>query len=152
MRIDRKPRGRHLPHHWRTDRTPMYTALTHDIQVTVTPRYLPEESDPDRSRYMFAYTVEIANLGPAPVQLRSRYWKITDGQGRVQEVRGPGVVGEEPLIEPGHAFEYTSGCPLPTPSGFMVGSYHMQDINGRWFTIDIPAFALDTPDENRRLN
>lgn len=130
----------------------MYEAITKNIRVVVTPTFMTERSEPDERRWFWSYRVEITNLGAEPVRLRSRYWKIVDGQGRVQEVRGPGVVGEEPLIAPGGMYEYTSGCPLGTPTGFMVGSYQMQSHDGGWFTVEIPAFSLDTPDELRRVN
>lgn len=130
----------------------MYVATTRMIRVTVTPSFLAEESLPAENRYTWAYQVEITNEGPISVQLRSRYWKIVDGLGRVQEVRGPGVVGEEPVIPPGGSFRYTSGCPLGTPSGFMVGAYHMQAETGDWFSVDIPAFSLDMPDGKRVMN
>ena len=122
-----------------------YTKTTHDISVTVEPFYLEEQSEPSDNHYLWAYRVTIANQGGATVQLLNRYWKITDAEGRMQEVRGPGVVGEQPVLTPGESFEYTSGCPLPTPSGFMVGTYEMSDEQGRTFEIDIPAFSLDSP-------
>jgi ApaG protein len=130
----------------------MYRAITHNIRVTVVPQYLPERSEPDAKRYFWAYTVEIANQGDRPMQLRSRHWRITDAMGRTEEVRGPGVVGEEPVIMPGNAFTYTSGCPLSTPSGIMVGTYQMQTEDGRMLDVVIPAFSLDSPDLPRRLN
>ena len=130
----------------------MYRAVTHNIRVTVTPQYLPERSEPDAKRYFWAYTVEIANQGDEPLQLRSRHWRITDATGRTEEVRGPGVVGEEPVIQPGNAFTYTSGCPLKTSSGIMVGTYQMQTGDGRMIDIAIPAFSLDSPDLPKRLN
>ncbi|ADZ71679.1 Co2+/Mg2+ efflux protein ApaG [Polymorphum gilvum] len=130
----------------------MYRAVTHRIEVTVEPHFLPEQSEPEVGRYFWAYTVEIRNLSLEPVQLRSRYWRITDGQGRVQEVRGAGVVGEEPVIRPGEMFHYTSGCPLSTPSGIMVGSYLMQKADGETLEVEIPAFSLDTPQASRNLN
>lgn len=130
----------------------MYRAVTHRIEVTVEPHFLPEQSEPEVGRYFWAYTVEIRNLSLEPVQLRSRYWRITDGQGRVQEVRGAGVVGEEPVIRPGEMFHYTSGCPLSTPSGIMVGSYLMQKSDGETLEVEIPAFSLDTPQASRDLN
>ena len=130
----------------------MYQAVTDNIQVTVEPRFMPEESDPGAGRYFFAYSVEIANLGTAVVQVRDRYWHITDGLGRVQEVRGPGVVGEEPILHPGESFRYTSGCPLETPSGIMVGHYGVETLDGARFRVDIPAFSLDAPFATRTLN
>lgn len=130
----------------------MYQATTRDIQVTVTPRYLPDRSAPERGHYFWSYTIEIVNNGRETVQLRTRCWHITDAMGRVQEVRGAGVVGEEPVIEPGQSFEYTSGVPLPTSSGFMTGSYGMETGKGERFEIDIPAFSLDSTSERRTLN
>ncbi|MEZ5926126.1 MAG: Co2+/Mg2+ efflux protein ApaG [Hyphomicrobiaceae bacterium] len=130
----------------------MYQAITHNIRVTVVPQYLPERSEPAASRYFWAYTIEIANQGHWPMQLRSRYWRITDALGRTEEVRGPGVVGEEPVIMPGSAFTYTSGCPLSTSSGIMVGTYQMQLEDGRMLDIAIPAFSLDCPDRRPQLN
>lgn len=130
----------------------MYKALTRDIQVTVTPRFLPERSSAEKSYYFWAYTIEITNHGIATVQLKTRHWRITDAFGRIQEVRGAGVVGEEPVLKPGATFEYTSGVPLPTPSGFMTGTYGMVTESGERFDIDIPAFSLDGPDEKRTVN
>lgn len=130
----------------------MYKAVTRGISVTVSPRYLPEQSSPAEGRYFFAYTVEIINLGLERVQLRARYWRITDERGRVQEVRGAGVVGEEPILGPGESFSYTSGCPLTTPSGSMQGSYVMETATGEIFNAEIPAFSLDIPHTNRVLH
>lgn len=130
----------------------MYRAKTRNIQVTVTPRFMADRSAPGRGQYFWSYTIEIANLGRETVQLRTRYWHITDALGRVQEVRGPGVVGEEPVLAPGESFEYTSGVPLPTPSGFMTGSYGMETEEGERFDIEIPAFSLDALDGRRTLN
>ena len=103
----------------------MYEAVTHRVRVTVEPAFDPERSDPDEPRYFWLYSIEIANLGDKPVTLIERHWRITDADGRQQEVRGPGVVGEQPTIQPGKSFSYTSGCPLTTPSGMMVGEYAM---------------------------
>jgi ApaG protein len=130
----------------------MYRATTNQIQVTVMPHYLEEHSKPDKNQYFWSYTIGIANLGDTPVQLLSRYWKITDALGRVSEVRGEGVVGKQPLIGPSQRFEYTSGCPLETPQGFMEGHYAMLDHNGLIFEIEVPAFSLDSPYEKRILN
>ncbi len=130
----------------------MYQAVTRGFRVTVKPQYLPEQSSPDEDRYVWAYTIEIANLGGETAQLLSRYWRITDAEGQVQEVRGPGVVGEQPRLEPGEAFTYTSGVPLSTPSGIMVGCYQMRSEAGELFTIDVPAFSLDLPDAKPTLN
>jgi ApaG protein len=130
----------------------MYEAVTHRVKVTVEPTFDPERSDPDQPRYFWLYSIEIANLGDKPATLMERHWRITDADGRQQEVRGPGVVGEQPTIEPGKSFRYTSGCPLTTPSGMMVGEYMMVDPEGRSFKVSIPAFSLDSPDGKRVLN
>lgn len=130
----------------------MYTAITRSIRVTVQPSYLDDQSMPAENRYVWAYHVRIENEGVETVQLRTRYWHITDALGRVQEVRGPGVVGEQPLLSPGQSFEYTSGTPLATPSGIMVGSYQMETRTGEMFDIAVPAFSLDCPHQPRQLN
>ena len=130
----------------------MYTATTRAIQVTVRPQYLPDQSDPEKSRFVWAYQVRIENKGNVTVQLRSRHWKITDGLGRHKEVKGPGVVGKTPRLKPGEVFEYASGTPLSTPSGFMGGTYQMVSETGENFDIEIPTFSLDTPSLERRLN
>ncbi|MFN3656705.1 MAG: Co2+/Mg2+ efflux protein ApaG [Pseudolabrys sp.] len=130
----------------------MYRAVTRNIEVKVTPRFMSERSSAANGYYFWAYTIAITNHGGETVQLKTRHWRITDALGRLQEVRGPGVVGEEPVLEPGGSFEYTSGVPLPTPSGFMVGSYGMVSNAGERFDIDIPAFSLDAPEAARTLN
>jgi ApaG protein len=130
----------------------MYRAVTRGIQVTVTPQYLADKSSPDQDRYFWAYTIEIRNLGDVTVQLKTRHWKITDGQGHVQEVRGPGVVGEQPTLRPGERFEYTSGVPLNTPTGLMAGTYQMVADNGERFDAEVPAFSLDSPHIARVLH
>jgi ApaG protein len=139
----------------------MYSATTHDITVTVQPIYLAEQSSPDEGRYVWAYQVRIQNDGAETVQLRWRYWQITDAMGRVQEVRGPGVVGEQPVLKPGDGFEYTSGTPLPTSSGIMVGTYTMEKVGVSLtggaleavsFEVAIPAFSLDSPHQTGRPN
>ena len=130
----------------------MYEAVTHQVKVTVEPTFDPERSDPDGRRYFWRYAIEIVNLGDNPVTLMERHWRITDANGRQQEVRGPGVVGEQPTIAPGKSFKYTSGCPLTTPSGLMVGEYRMVDRDGRSFEVSIPAFSLDFPQAKRVLN
>ncbi|MEJ1157085.1 Co2+/Mg2+ efflux protein ApaG [Prosthecomicrobium sp. N25] len=129
-----------------------YEAVSHGIRVVVAPRYLEDRSDPGESRFFWAYTVEITNLSQETIQLRARYWRIVDGNGKQQEVRGPGVVGEEPVILPGDSYEYTSGCPLTTPSGFMVGHYQVETGRGERLTVEIPAFSLDLPGEGRIIN
>jgi ApaG protein len=123
----------------------MYAETTRSIKVTVRPFYLDQQSSPAESHYVWAYHVRIENAGGETVQLRNRHWRITDELGRQQEVRGPGVVGEQPVLQPGQSFEYTSACPLTTPSGFMVGDYEMETPAGERFLIRIPAFSLDTP-------
>lgn len=140
----------------------MYNAVTHGISVTVTPHFIEDQSDPDEPHYVWAYQVVIKNTGGETVQLRSRYWKITDAAGQLQEVRGAGVVGEQPKLAPGESFEYTSGVPLSTPSGIMSGSYTMEihpgGINrgesdaGKSFEVEVPAFSLDSPYESVSLN
>ncbi len=130
----------------------MYKAVTNDIQVTVLPNYLADQSDPDESQYLWSYTIEIANLGTTSAQLLSRHWIITDADGKREEVKGPGVVGEQPILRPGDAFRYTSGCPLSTSSGIMEGAYRMVDENGRSFDVAIPAFSLDSPFSRKVLN
>lgn len=129
----------------------MYTQTTRAICVTVQPVFLEDQSSPVDNRFVWAYYIRIENQGQETVQLRSRHWKITDSFGRVQEVRGAGVVGEQPLLRPGEAFEYTSGTPLATPGGIMVGSYQMTTPNGEWFDVAIPAFSLDSPHQEIRL-
>ncbi|MBI3433944.1 MAG: Co2+/Mg2+ efflux protein ApaG [Proteobacteria bacterium] len=127
-------------------------AITRNIEVTVRPRFLPERSSAEKSYFFWAYTIEITNRGADMVQLKTRHWRITDAYGRLQEVRGAGVVGEEPVLEPGQSFEYTSGVPLPTPSGFMSGSYGMISAAGEQFDISVPTFSLDSPGEKRTVN
>ena len=123
----------------------MYRAVTRAIQVTVTPSYIAEQSSPADGRFFWAYHVVLENLGSETVQLKTRYWHITDALGRVQEVRGAGVVGETPVLAPGGRFEYTSGCPLETSQGIMVGEYGMITDKGEPFSVAIPAFSLDSP-------
>ncbi|SOC43998.1 uncharacterized protein affecting Mg2+/Co2+ transport [Rhizobium subbaraonis] len=130
----------------------MYRALTRDIEVTVEPYFLEEQSDPDDSRYVWGYRVVIANHSDVTVKLVTRYWHITDQNGIVDEVSGPGVVGEQPVLEPGDTYEYSSGCPLDTPSGVMFGHYQMETPSGEAFNVAIPAFSLDTPGQARTLN
>ena len=130
----------------------MYEAVTRGIRVRATPQYLEEESAPEDDRFFWAYTIDISNEGSETVQLRSRHWRITDAEGRTEEVRGPGVVGETPVLKPGTNFRYTSGCPLDTPSGIMVGTYQMTTETGELFNVAIPAFWLDSPHAKRTLN
>jgi ApaG protein len=130
----------------------MYRETTRNIEVRVTPRFLDERSSPAENYYFWAYTIEIVNSGTETVQLTARHWRITDAAGRVQEVRGPGVVGEQPVLGPGQSFQYTSGVPLPTASGFMVGTYSMVTAAGERFDVAIPAFSLDSPAVGRTIN
>ncbi len=123
----------------------MYTAITRDIRVSVDPIYLEDQSQPEDGQYVWAYHVRIENIGTQTVTLRHRYWRITDARGKVHEVRGAGVVGEQPILEPGAVFEYTSGTPLGTPSGIMLGTYSMETPEGDEFDVAIPAFSLDSP-------
>lgn len=132
--------------------TNMYQSETSSIVVTVEPSFLAHESDPQSRRYFWSYRVTIQNNSNQKVQLLTRYWHITDDNGQVQEVRGEGVVGQTPILAPGEAFEYASGCPLATPSGIMRGSYKMRRSDGTLFDIDIPAFSLDIPNRPKVLN
>jgi ApaG protein len=130
-----------------------YSQTTRNIRVSVRAFYLADQSAPERSHFVWAYRVAIANEGRETVQLLRRTWLITDGLGRTQQVHGEGVVGEQPVIEPGRSFEYTSGTPLQTPSGFMRGAYHMVvPSTGEAFDIAIPAFSLDSPHQPMRVN
>jgi ApaG protein len=130
----------------------MYTQTTKHIKVTVQPVYLNDQSAPEDNLYVWAYTIQLENNSDRSVQLISRHWQITDAMGQVQEVKGPGVVGEQPMLKPGEAFQYTSGTSLPTPSGIMVGSYQMSAAEGDNFDIAIPAFSLDSPFQMGRPN
>ena len=129
-----------------------YRAVTRHIEVKVAPRFLAEKSSPENGYFFWAYTITLSNQGQETVQLKTRHWRITDAQGRLQEVRGAGVVGEEPVLKPGERYEYTSGVPLPTPSGCMVGNYGMVTAAGEAFNIEIPAFSLDIPQGARTIN
>ncbi len=123
-----------------------YAQTTRDVCVSVRSFYLADQSRPDESHFVWAYRVRIENHGIETIQLLRRTWRITDARGRTQHVHGAGVVGEQPLLEPGESFEYTSGTPLDTPSGFMVGAYHMVvPCSGENFDVAIPAFSLDSP-------
>ena len=130
----------------------MYEAITNKIKVVVEPIYLKNESNPDTNRYIWAYRMEIENLGETVVQLKDRFWKISDANGSVQEVEGPGVIGQQAYIKAGARFEYTSVCPLTTSSGCMSGHYSMIDEDGEEFDVEIPAFSLDLPDAKPVLN
>lgn len=130
----------------------MYSHTTQDIRITVEPYYLDDQSSPSDDHYVWAYHIKIENVGERTVQLLNRYWRITDALGRIQEVHGAGVVGEQPVLDPGEAYEYTSGTPLATPSGIMVGRYEMQTESGERFNVEIPAFSLDSPHQPVQLN
>ncbi len=130
----------------------MYNATTRSIEITVKPMYLEDQSEPSSDHYVWAYWVRIENHGGETVQLCTRHWRITDAVGRVQEVHGDGVVGEQPVLHPGKSFEYTSGSPLSTPSGIMNGTYEMETEAGVRFTVEIPAFSLDSPYQERQIH
>jgi ApaG protein len=130
----------------------MYEKTTQAIKVSVRPYYLEDESDPSNNHYFWAYNVVVENEGMEAVQLVSRYWNITDVTGQVEEINGAGVVGEQPTLDPGESFEYTSGCPLSAPSGVMHGHYRMRTHDGREFQVAIPPFSLDLPDSKPTLN
>ncbi|WP_127520504.1 Co2+/Mg2+ efflux protein ApaG [Mesorhizobium sp. Z1-4] len=130
----------------------MYKAITRNIEVMAEPIFLEDRSNPEDGEYFWAYRITIANNSQMWVKLLSRYWRITDGLGRVREVRGEGVVGDQPELKPGDSYQYTSGCPLTTESGFMVGSYTMSGADGETFEIDIPAFSLDVPGQAHSVN
>lgn len=130
----------------------MYRAITHDIEVTAEPWYRPDQSDLDSGRHVWSYRITIINHSLRTVQLISRFWRIVDEHGHVEEVRGPGVVGEQPILNPGDSFQYVSGCPLNAASGTMNGVYTMVDDNGSTVLVSIPAFSLDRPDAKRTLN
>lgn len=123
----------------------MFQKTTHDITVTAEPQYLPEHSEPLEDHFVWAYTIKLENRGNETVQLLNRYWRITDDSGQTQEVRGSGVIGEQPVLKPGESYRYTSGTALTTPSGLMLGKYEMTDPDGHRFEVEIPAFSLDSP-------
>jgi len=133
------------------DRKP-YLAVTRGIAVSVEPTYLEANSSPGSSQYVWAYRVTIENQGLETVQLLSRHWMITNSRGELTEVKGPGVVGEKPILKPGERFAYTSGAPLNTPSGMMGGAYRMESETGEQFDIEIPTFSLDRPNQGVVLN
>lgn len=130
----------------------MYSSTTESVTVTVKPVYLEDQSEPENGHYVWAYTVRIENKGEGTIQLQTRHWRVTDALGRTQEVRGQGVVGEQPILTPGDSFEYTSGTPLDTPSGIMMGSYQMTTESGDSFDVEIPAFSLDSPHQPMLIN
>lgn len=123
----------------------MAEAKKYAIEVSVATQYIPAQSNPDGNRFVFAYTITVVNVGTVGAQLISRYWRITDGDGDEQEVRGLGVVGEQPFLRPGQSYEYTSGCALATPVGTMAGSYQMTAEDGTAFEAEIPRFILSMP-------
>lgn len=130
-----------------------YSATTRGIEVTVHAKFLADQSDPENGAWVWAYRVRIHNRGTETVQLLRRTWRITDARGRVQVVQGAGVVGEQPVLEPGELFEYTSGTPLETPSGIMVGAYHLVVVlTQEAFDAEVPAFSLDCPTANRQVH
>ncbi|MBM3548654.1 MAG: Co2+/Mg2+ efflux protein ApaG [Alphaproteobacteria bacterium] len=129
-----------------------YVAETKEIKVSVKPTFLEDQSSPTDDHYVWAYHVRIENSGKQTVQLLNRHWRITDARGRMQEVKGRGVVGEQPVLKPGQSFEYTSGVPLSTPSGIMFGTYEMDDGAGTTFQVKVPAFSLDSPHQARQLH
>lgn len=128
-----------------------YSKTTRSIKIVVQPFYLEDQSEPEKNNYMWAYYVRIENKGKHAVQLINRHWEIVESDGNRHEVRGPGVVGEQPIVNPGDYYEYTSGTPLKTSSGFMRGSYEMANEKGEFFDVTIPPFSLDTPFEPRML-
>ncbi|MCB8876218.1 Co2+/Mg2+ efflux protein ApaG [Acidisoma silvae] len=133
--------------------TDAYIEITRGIRVTVRAFYLDDQSQPDEGRFVWAYRVTIENQSQQTVQLLRRTWRITNAAGRIQRVHGDGVVGEQPVLDPGESFEYTSGTPLDTPTGFMAGSYEMVvQATGDGFEVAIPAFSLDSPHQNSRLH
>jgi ApaG protein len=131
---------------------PAYRTVTRQIEVKASPTFLADRSSPENGYFFWAYTITLTNLGQETVQLKTRHWRITDANGRRQEVRGAGVVGEEPVLKAGESFEYTSGVPLQTPSGFMAGVYGMVSASGENFEIEIPAFSLDSGNSKRTIN
>lgn len=130
----------------------LYRATTDGISVRVTPEFMESESRPDEGHFFWAYRVTIENESERVVRLISRYWRIVDGRGHIEEVMGDGVVGVQPVIAPGESYNYTSGCPLATPHGIMSGHYDMRTESGDWLTVEIPAFSLDRPGAGHTLN
>lgn len=130
----------------------MYEQTTRNVVVRVEPDFLADQSSPADDRYIWAYTVEIENKSGEDLQVMQRFWRIADRDGQVQEVRGDGVVGEKPVLKPGETFTYTSGAPLSAPSGVMLGTYQVENKQGERFDVDIPAFSLDSPFDQRTIN
>lgn len=131
---------------------PAFIQTTHAIRVSVLPMYLQNQSSPSENVYVWAYHISIENKGAQTFQLLSRYWKITDAMGRIQEVRGGGVVGEQPILKPGDVFEYTSSVRLNLPSGVMGGSYHMKSPTGESIEVAVPLFSLDSPEASKTIH
>jgi ApaG protein len=129
----------------RAARVTMTESRRHEIKVVPKATYVAEQSDPSKNQYVFSYTITITNTGDVPAQLISRHWYITDGEHRVQEVKGLGVIGQQPVLKPGESFEYTSGASLPTPVGTMKGTYQMVGEDGTTFDAPIPSFTLSVP-------
>lgn len=129
-----------------------YKATTRNIEVVAIPHFMDDRSSPADNQYFWAYIIEIRNTGAETVRLQSRYWQITDQTGQMSEVRGEGVIGEQPLLGPGESFRYTSGVPLRTPSGMMMGRYTMTNAEGEIFDVKVPPFSLDSPYAQRRMN
>lgn len=130
----------------------MYAETTRSVLITVETEYLPEHSEPEGGRYFWAYHITIENGGEETIQLLNRYWRIVDGAGHVEEVAGPGVIGEQPVLGPGQRFKYTSGAPLAVPGGFMSGHYEMVTGSGERFNAIVPAFSLDLPHQSARVH
>ena len=130
----------------------MFSKTTKNINIPVKPYYLEEQSEPDEHHYVWAYQITINNLGEKTVQLKKRFWEITDSNGSKKEVTGAGVVGEQPILRPGEKYEYTSGAPLTTPSGFMEGYYKMETKDGSKFSASVPLFSLDSPYSSKQIN
>jgi ApaG protein len=130
----------------------MYSSTTKSIAVKAFPAYLSEQSLPEDSLFLWSYDIQISNQGKKTVQLLRRHWRVIDENGKVTEVDGSGVVGLQPILRPGEAFSYTSGTHLETPSGIMLGTYKMVDEEGKIFDVEIPAFSLDTPNANKKMN
>jgi ApaG protein len=130
----------------------MYRAITRGIEITVEPAFSAERSALEAGAFFWTYTIEIVNQGEETVQLLNRHWRIVDALGKVFEVKGPGVVGEQPVLDPGESFRYTSGVPLATPSGMMSGTYEMSTEAGEHFLVDVPAFSLDSPNVRPTIN
>ena len=130
----------------------MFSKTTNNINISVKPYYLEEQSEPNEQHFVWAYQFTINNVGQQTVQLKNRYWKITDSNGTKKEVKGAGVIGEQPILRPGEKYKYTSGTPLSTPSGFMEGYYEMEKTNGIKFDASIPLFSLDSPYTSKQIN